>query len=234
MTLVESGAQADTFVPLILSGVQNNLVSGPRDWASRPALHFWVSFTEFLMWTSSNEAWLGNYGWLLNQTAVVVLGGGDQDFLDETGFGGGFVRLGSDLDVITSPFLFGGMEHINFLFNFLSFKPRRLLMDCLVRFPDVHVSGVLPRMGFSVPARIVKNGDNFLVANTASNQIIATADGDKHIFRLRVEDRVYASMDGGSEVSVSLDTGIWPVGWSAQAGGDGGDVEIAWVHIWYE
>lgn len=234
MPLVESGAQADTFVPVILSGVQNNLVIGPRDWVSRPALHFWCSFSEFKMWDSTNENWLVNYGWILQQTVTMTFGVGTDDFLEEGVFAPNYVTLKDDLDLITSPFIFASGEHVNFLRQLLGFVPRRMLMECLIRFPDVHVSGALPRMGFSAPARIEKNADNFRLGNGSGVVNIASSDEVGHLFKMRIEDKVYVSMDGGTEVNVTLDTGVWPTGWGAQAGGDGGDVDIAWVHIWYE
>lgn len=237
MGLLEAGGQADTFAPVLLKAIRNSLIVAPRDWGSRPGLHFYLYFADQDLVNTAVEAYLGNFGFAVSASIVISGGSNTGDFLSPIGVDPPHVELVLASQAIESPNLFGSFEHGQAIKEILGFTPTKMFFETYAKFVDTPASPTDTQiLGFGEGVCYIRHdGTNFQIARDNSLKTnIQTGDNDWHIFRIRIEDAMYGSVDGGPEVSVALTTGEWPAPMKLVASDAAEDLHVAWVHIWYE
>ncbi len=200
--------------------------------------------------TTGNRESLVDVGWLTTGLSGQYVPGVSADFLAEGTLGvpGHYVTNAAG-DVLQSPDLFGDWVHANQSGRLLGFNPTTLTMAAWAAFSVNANDETATGIGFSdaggglltatdAVAVIHSDGSNFICRSSADSDAGAAVDTDWHLFKIvfaiGTTDKIEWFIDGVSQGTLDLRTGVLPMNWGAGVGaGLNNRILIGPVHLSY-
>ena len=219
----------------------------PHEWAEAGATDYWANFGNVVCISGNAIGDLDLYGWTTTGFSHTV--GSAADFLSSSGVGTtGGVNFGAVSDHLRSPFIFGDYAHGQLVAALLGYDPTILNMECYARFAAnaneeetgfgfVEAGSAVPFVKAGLMALITSDGTNFSLESGAAADAGSADNTTPHLFKIAVGSAsIEWFIDGVSQGTLALQTGLWPVAWGASTKATSGtnDPVINWIHIWYE
>mgnify|MGYP001584743184 CR=1 FL=1 len=226
-------------------------VEDPRSWSISLGTDYWLGTnpsTAVLAGTAGAGVLLSEYGW--TTTALAHVAGLSADFFSAADPGvPGYLQFTAASDLLVSPSVFGGDDHVAHVTRILGYRPTSLNMECYAAFLTEAADEVSSAFGFvqagASPitaaaagqfACISSNATNFELNSSAASDAGAVSDNAWHLWRIKITSTGSEwFMDGVSQGSIALVADVFPLRFGCGIVAAGvNTIGLNNVHIWYE